>query len=99
MLGRPSVNQPMTIAVAMSGGVDSSTVAAILAGENPRPPERGPSIIGLTMQLWDQRRLPALQGIDLQGMEPSRASGRCCSLDDVYDARRMADFQESPITW
>jgi tRNA-specific 2-thiouridylase len=63
-------------AVAMSGGVDSSTVAAILH-------ERRQSIVGLTMQLWNQRRLP-----ELQGEEPARH--RCCSLDDVYDARRVA---------
>ena len=65
-----------TTAVAMSGGVDSSTVAAILH-------ERGDAIVGLTMQLWNQRRLP-----ELQGEEPARH--RCCSPDDVYDARRVA---------
>ncbi|HEV2499781.1 MAG TPA: tRNA 2-thiouridine(34) synthase MnmA [Terriglobia bacterium] len=74
----------MTIAVAMSGGVDSSAAAAILAENNA-------SVVGLTMQLWNQRRLPALQGL-VEGLEPGRASGRCCSLDDVYDARRVAKF-------
>jgi len=64
------------IAVAMSGGVDSSTVAAMLARE-------GRGVIGLTMQLWNQRRLP--------GLAPASATGRCCSLDDVYDARRAAE--------
>ena len=39
-----------TIAVAMSGGVDSSTVAAMLRAE-------GHNVVGLTMQLWNQRRL------------------------------------------
>ena len=39
-----------TIAVAMSGGVDSSTVAAMLRAE-------GHHVVGLTMQLWNQRRL------------------------------------------
>jgi tRNA-specific 2-thiouridylase len=64
------------IAVAMSGGVDSSTVAALLV-------RQGRSVVGLTMQLWNQRRLPELA---VEG-----ATGRCCSLDDVYDARRVAE--------
>ena len=61
----------------MSGGVDSSTVAAMLRAE-------GHNVIGLTMQLWNQRRL-AGQGV------PESTAGRCCSLDDVYDARRVAE--------
>ncbi len=66
-----------TIAVAMSGGVDSSTVAAVLRAE-------GHNIIGLTRQLWNQRRLGP------HGL-PESTQGRCCSLDDVYDARRVAE--------
>jgi tRNA-specific 2-thiouridylase len=70
-----------TIAVAMSGGVDSSTVAALLARE-------GQPVVGLTMQLWNQRRLPELA----EGGAPGGGTGgRCCSLDDVYDARRVAE--------
>ncbi|HWC97353.1 MAG TPA: tRNA 2-thiouridine(34) synthase MnmA [Candidatus Sulfopaludibacter sp.] len=64
------------IAVAMSGGVDSSTVAALLV-------RQGHAVVGLTMQLWNQRRLPELA---VEG-----ATGRCCSLDDVYDARHVAE--------
>ena len=67
-----------TIAVAMSGGVDSSTVAAMLRAE-------GHAVIGLTMQLWNQRRLAGHPGM------PEAVHGRCCSLDDVYDARRVAE--------
>jgi tRNA-uridine 2-sulfurtransferase len=67
-----------TIAVAMSGGVDSSAVAAMLRGE-------GHSIVGLTMQLWNQRRLAGHAGM------PESVQGRCCSIDDVYDARRVAE--------
>ena len=64
------------IAVAMSGGVDSSTVAGMLARD-------GVNIVGLTMQLWNQRRLPELAS--------DGVSGRCCSIDDVYDARYVAE--------
>jgi tRNA-specific 2-thiouridylase len=72
-----SLNHSNTIAVAMSGGVDSSTVAAMLRAE-------GHTVIGLTMQLWNQRRMAGKEGM------PESVQGRCCSLDDVYDARRVA---------
>ncbi len=72
-----------TIAVAMSGGVDSSTVAAMLRAQ-------GYDLIGLTMQLWNQRRLASED-------HPAEAvSGRCCSIDDVYDARRVAEKLRIP---
>jgi tRNA-specific 2-thiouridylase len=67
-----------TIAVAMSGGVDSSTVAAMLRDE-------GHEVVGLTLQLWNQRRLAGRAGM------PENVQGRCCSIDDVYDARRVAE--------
>jgi tRNA-specific 2-thiouridylase len=73
-----------TVAVAMSGGVDSSTVAAILH-------EREQAIVGLTMQLWSQRRLPQLQNLGRP------AQHRCCSHDDVYDARRVAEHLGIPF--
>ena len=62
----------------MSGGVDSSTVAALLC-------EQGYNVIGLTLQLWNQRRLAGHEGM------PEAVTGRCCSLDDVYDARRVSE--------
>ena len=71
------------VAVAMSGGVDSSTVAAMLR-------ESGRPVVGLTMQLWNQRRLPEIQGA-------GPAQHRCCSLDDVYDARRVAEHFGIPF--
>jgi tRNA-specific 2-thiouridylase len=77
-----SETQPGLVAVAMSGGVDSSTVAAVLQQQS-RP------IIGLTMQLWNQRRLPELLG-------DGPAQHRCCSLDDVYDAKRVAQHLNFP---
>jgi tRNA-specific 2-thiouridylase len=67
-----------TVAVAMSGGVDSSAVAAMLHAE-------GYELIGLTLQLWNQRRLAGAEGM------PEHVQGRCCSIDDVYDARRVAE--------
>jgi tRNA-specific 2-thiouridylase len=70
------------IAVAMSGGVDSSAVAAVLL-------QQGRAVVGLTMQLWNQRRLPELQG-------DGPAQHRCCSLDDVYDAKAVAQHLNFP---
>src|SRR5580704_12486482 len=66
----------------MSGGVDSSVVAGMLR-------RRGVPIVGLTMQLWNQRRLPELT-------PESGPTGRCCSLDDVYDARYVAQHLGIP---
>jgi tRNA-uridine 2-sulfurtransferase len=74
--------QPGLVAVAMSGGVDSSAVAALLL-------QQGRPVVGLTMQLWNQRRLPQLQG-------DGPAQHRCCSLDDVYDAKRVAQHLSFP---
>jgi len=65
-----TVGASTRIAVAMSGGVDSSVAAALLA-------EQGHEIVGLSMQLYDQR----------QG---EQSFGSCCTLDDLYDARRVA---------
>ena len=60
----------MRIVAAMSGGVDSSVVAALLAAD-------GHDVVGLSMQLYDQR-------------DPTRSFGSCCTLDDLHDARRVA---------
>jgi len=62
----------MQIVVAMSGGVDSSVAAALLA-------EQGHDVIGLSMQLYDQR-------------DGEQAWGTCCTLDDLHDARRVASL-------
>jgi tRNA-specific 2-thiouridylase len=82
------------LVIAMSGGVDSSTAAALLAESRPG------GVVGLTMQLWDQRRRP---GNSFSPAAPAAGglevihSGRCCSLDDAYDARRVADHLGIPF--
>jgi tRNA-specific 2-thiouridylase len=60
------------IVIAMSGGVDSSTSAAILKDE-------GYDVIGISMQIWDY------------SAESTERFGTCCSLDDINDARRVAE--------
>jgi tRNA-specific 2-thiouridylase len=72
----------MTVAVAMSGGVDSSVAAAMLK-------DRGDRVVGFTMQLWNQRRR--------LGPDREPQPSRCCSLDDVYDARRVAEEMGFPF--
>src|SRR5690606_6175893 len=68
--GRAARELTMRVAVAMSGGVDSSVAAALLAAE-------GHDVVGLSMQLYDQR-------------EGEVQFGSCCTLDDLHDARRVA---------
>src|SRR5215216_5504866 len=67
----------MRIVVAMSGGVDSSVAAALLA-------EQGHDVIGLSMQLYDASTSST------QATPGERAFGSCCTLDDLHDARRVA---------
>ena len=58
----------------MSGGVDSSVAAALLARE-------GHDVIGLSMQLYDH------SGSHGDGQI---RFGSCCTIDDLHDARRVA---------
>jgi tRNA-specific 2-thiouridylase len=50
----------------------------------------GHPVVGLTLQLWNQRRLAGHEGM------PEAVRGRCCSIDDVYDARRVAEHLGIP---
>ena len=58
------------VVVAMSGGVDSSVTAAMVA-------EQGWDAIGISMRLYDT--------------PPSSYTKSCCSPDDLFDARMVAD--------
>jgi tRNA-uridine 2-sulfurtransferase len=65
----------MRIVVAMSGGVDSSVAAALLARD-------GYDVVGLSMQLYDHAARDTETG--------AVRFGSCCTLDDLHDARRVA---------
>jgi tRNA-specific 2-thiouridylase len=68
------------VAVAMSGGVDSSVTAVRLK-------QQGYDVVGLTMKLWD---------FDKVGGEDKTVTGRCCSLDMFNDARKVCFSHDIP---
>jgi len=72
------------IVVAMSGGVDSSVAAALLK-------EQGHEVIGMMLRLWSE---PGV--IDDDGVERV-AQNKCCSLEAVDDARRVARLLDIPF--
>lgn len=64
------------VVVAMSGGVDSSTAAALLV-------DHGYDVVGITLQLYDH-------GV-ATGTTKSGRGRTCCAGQDIYDARRVAE--------
>jgi len=70
----------MRVVVAMSGGVDSSVAAALLA-------EQGYDVVGIMLKLWGEGESPSL---DSEGQTHIR-SNRCCTPEDTNLARRVAD--------
>ena len=77
-----SSKTPSSIVVAMSGGVDSSVAAYLLAKTRV---ETGVQLVGVSMQVWDYKKNSA---------ENSRAT--CCSPADFCDARRVAATLDIP---
>jgi len=69
-----------TVAVAMSGGVDSSVAALILKQE-------GYDVVGITMRIWEC-------GQDTG--ENTASKKLCCSLTDMQDAKQVADKLKIP---
>ncbi len=72
------------IVVAMSGGVDSSVAAALLK-------EQGHEVIGIMLRLWSE---PGV--IEDDGVERV-VQNKCCSLESVDDARRVARMLDMPF--
>ena len=66
----PTLRPGDRVLAAMSGGVDSSVMAALLH-------RAGHEVIGISMQLFDKKTVQT-------------SDGRCCTLDDFQDARRVA---------
>lgn len=74
------------IVVAMSGGVDSSVAAALLK-------EQGHEVIGIMLRLWSE---PGVVEAEDDGVERV-AQNKCCSLEAVDDARRVARMLDIPF--
>jgi len=72
------------IVVAMSGGVDSSVAAALLK-------EQGHEVIGMMLRLWSEPGVVEDDGVERV------AQNKCCSLESVDDARRVARKLDIPF--
>jgi tRNA-specific 2-thiouridylase len=74
------------IVVAMSGGVDSSVAATLLK-------EQGHEVIGIMLRLWSE---PGVIESEDDGVERV-VQNKCCSLEAVDDARRVARMLDMPF--
>ncbi len=74
------------IVVAMSGGVDSSVAAALLK-------EQGHEVIGIMLRLWSEPGVIESEDDDVERV----VQNKCCSLEAVDDARRVARMLDMPF--
>ncbi len=77
------------IVVAMSGGVDSSVAASLLK-------EQGHEVIGIMLRLWSEPGVSEDDGVERVGAGYV-AQNKCCSLESVDDARRVARMLDIPF--
>jgi tRNA-specific 2-thiouridylase len=83
-------NETMKVAVAMSGGVDSSVAAKIMADE-------GHAVAGLFLKLWSDPTSPRQIG-GLRGASPTCSKqNRCCDYEALEDARAVAKKLNIPF--
>ncbi|MGH9805591.1 MAG: hypothetical protein ACRD4D_10515, partial [Candidatus Acidiferrales bacterium] len=79
-----------SIVIGMSGGVDSSAAAALLAQSRPG------NVVGLTMQLWDQRRLQNPKPVMLSRFAPLRIALSAAKGLTVNSAKHLSEATGDP---